>query len=336
VDIVLIRHGAEANSKKLDEKTPLSEEGQKQVGRLKDTLKLMKLQPEVFLTSCGYRRVEETAECLSVGTAKSVPIEALNPLDQTHLTHANILENIMSQANAAHVDLYTNNSVALVGHGPVLNLILTCLTSQRVRCLDRSEAVWVRADTMDDFLRGKGEIYCRIPVADYQEETLRTKVQSKMTVSTLLAGFVFAVLADLLKVPGANMTLLQIVTILLLTAALALFIASVYIYDQLAMPEGFWSYDSDGGRRILFWRIRIPESWRGKHFEVDRHERGPLYAYMVWTWGRIFTLGVLFGIVSFILMLFSTGRKEVIAGGIVVLVMTALVYWFVRPRLSTD
>src|ERR1700737_3488505 len=29
-------------------------------------------------------------------------------------------------------------------------------------------------------------------------------------------------------------------------------------YDQLAMPEGFWLYDSEGGRRILCWRIRIP------------------------------------------------------------------------------
>jgi hypothetical protein len=62
-----------------------------------------------------------------------------------------------------------------------------------------------------------------------------------MTVSTFLAGFAFAVLADLVKVPGANMTLWQILTILLLTGAVALFIASLYIYDQLPRFRPKWA-----------------------------------------------------------------------------------------------
>ena len=72
--------------------TPLSEEGQEQVSRLKDTLAHLELQPEVFLTSCGYTRVDKTAERLSAGTSKPIhPIMALNPLEETCLTNENIL-----------------------------------------------------------------------------------------------------------------------------------------------------------------------------------------------------------------------------------------------------
>src|SRR5690348_14472188 len=54
------------------------------------------------------------------------------------------------------------------------------------------------------------KIECRTPITDYQEGELRSKVQSKMTVSTFLAGFVFTVLANLLMVSGANFTPWQI------------------------------------------------------------------------------------------------------------------------------
>ncbi len=105
-------------------------------------------------------------------------------------------------------------------------------------------------------------------------------------------------------------------------------------YDQLAMPEGFWHYDSEGERRILCWRIRIPESWRDKRFRDDLRYCGPLYAYMMWTWRWIFTPGVVSGILGFISMLLSTEYPWwVIAVGIVVLLAT---YWFARPPLSID
>ena len=49
----------------------------------------------------------------------------------------------------------------------------------------------VRGDSFEALLKGCGKIDLRFPVVDHQEAELRPKVQSKMTVATFLAGFVF-------------------------------------------------------------------------------------------------------------------------------------------------
>src|SRR5204862_4300420 len=72
------------------------------------------------------------------------------------------------------------------------------------------------------------------------EEFLRPKVQTKMTVATLLAGFTFTALIELLL--GQNLSAYRISASVLLVVALSLFIACVYIYDRLSMPEGLWVY----------------------------------------------------------------------------------------------
>jgi phosphohistidine phosphatase SixA len=94
VNIVLICHGAEENSKE-PETCPLSKGGREEVDRLKDTLVSLGLQPEVFLMSYGYKSVNETAELLSAGTSKPVPIKALKPLDKTQHTIKDVLEKMV-------------------------------------------------------------------------------------------------------------------------------------------------------------------------------------------------------------------------------------------------
>ena len=65
-----------------------------------------------------------------------------------------------------------------------------------------------------------------------------------MTVATLLGGFVFAALITVLVDSRPSWEWHRIVAALLLTSSLALFVASVYLFDQLSMPEGFWT-DAD-------------------------------------------------------------------------------------------
>ncbi|NIT58116.1 MAG: hypothetical protein GWN00_18370, partial [Aliifodinibius sp.] len=90
---------------------------------------------------------------------------------------------------------------------------------------------------------GNARIEFRIPVNDFQEDKLRSKIQSKMSVSTFLAGFTFAALIGLLTKTSGDFTILQMVSAIGLTFSLALFIAAIYMYDRLSMPEGFWVYD---------------------------------------------------------------------------------------------
>jgi hypothetical protein len=75
-----------------------------------------------------------------------------------------------------------------------------------------------------------------------------------MTVSTLLAGFVFTARSGLLLLSPGRWTVEQVIAVIALAYSLTLFIASVYIYDQLGMPTGFWT---DARRPQLWARLYI-------------------------------------------------------------------------------
>jgi phosphohistidine phosphatase SixA len=127
--------------------------------------------------------------------------------------------------------------VALVSHEPGLSRLVTRLTSQRVRPFNRGEALCLTA-TWQEFLEGRGKIEFRCPVTNYEEKEFREKLVSKTTVSTLLAGFTFTALIELVK-EGKPLGGMEVVAVILLTAGLALFAAYVYLYDRMAMPAGF-------------------------------------------------------------------------------------------------
>src|SRR5205814_1714443 len=89
-------------------------------------------------------------------------------------------------------------------------------------------------------------------------------------------------------------------SVVALTLSLALYVAAVYLYDEISMPEGYWnpgpqiksakSYDSKFGNRV-------------RRF-------GPVYAYMVRAWVFVFTPAVFCSAVGF-LALFWRAEIEV-------------------------
>ena len=125
------------------------------------------------------------------------------------------------------------------------------LTGSRARQIPHGGAVCVHGESLQALLCGRGSILFRYPTVDHQEEQLRSKVNSKMTVATFLAGFVFTALSALLLLQGADWTWHRVVAAAALTAALVLFVSAVYIYDQLSTPPGFWT---DGNKSRYFWR----------------------------------------------------------------------------------
>jgi hypothetical protein len=207
-------------------------------------------------------------------------------------------EHVYDESKAAGVDLSGLQVVGVVGHEPRLSQLLTRMTSKRARPLERIEAVCLEADSFRALLQGGARLAFRLPVVAYQEAGLREKVRSKMTVAALLAGFAFAALSQVpIRAPSPASIPFQRMAVTCLTAAVGLFVAAVYIYDRLAMPEGFWVYgDRPKGRQI-----------RSRGFREARRQHGPLYAHMVWTWNWVFTAGVALGIVAFFTLLLATG-----------------------------
>jgi len=136
--------------------------------------------------------------------------------------------------------------------------------------------------------------------------------------------------------------------------SLCLFIGAVYIYDQLGMPEGFWT---DAPRPSLFrrfyeWRERRRERrWEeianragaegdgtddADEDAAPWHLDGPLYHLMVETSRRVFTPAAAFAVAGFAALLYGTGNTPVRIGGALLLVL-GFVYWAVhRPDLGAD
>ena len=109
-----------------------------------------------------------------------------------------------------------------------------------------------------------------------------------------------------------------------MSAKAAYFVAAAYIYDQLAMPEGFWAYGDRSKRRLA-----------PKLFEQEQ-QNGPVYAHMVWTSKWVFTPAVLVSAAGFISMLVGTDNLWLIAGGVAVIAIVVAFYWLAKPRLGTD
>jgi hypothetical protein len=225
------------------------------------------------------------------------------------------------------------NSVVIVGNEPRLGQVLTSLTQRASRPLRHGEAVCVRAHRFQDLLDGKGIIAFRLPDLrrdDSVQEQLRHKIESKMTVSTFLAGFTFAAIVELLVKGDPSPDARRIAGAVALTLASALFVASVLIYDQLAMPQPFWS----GDRRSTWWdRVLRP---RGKALAESCAVDGSLYAYMIWTWQWVFYPAVLFTFLGFACVLWSTGNLALVGLGVGAVIV--VIAWFAlnRPKLGPD
>lgn len=219
----------------------------------------------------------------------------------------------------------------MVGHEPQLSKLMTRLAGVRIRPLSRPDMVCVKADSLTELLMGNGKIEFRYPVVAYQEEQLRPRIQSKMTVATFLAGFTFAALLELLVkedkdkfewMAGRS----HVSGEYILEVGLVLFVGTVYMYDRLAMPEGFWINEE---RPRLGMR-------RGKTFEEDISKNGILYALMVWIWKRVFNLAVIFSLVGLIAIVLKTGDLRLIGCAAAVIMTGAIYYNWAKPRLGID
>lgn len=223
-----------------------------------------------------------------------------------------------------------------------------------------------RSGRGEDLLKAHGKIDFRFPVVDHQEAELRPKIQSKMTVASFLAGFVSAALVSTLFVD--EFTARRQVAAVLLTLALALFVITVYVYDELSMPEGFWL---SGRRSALRRRLEgrqerhsdlrwnavangreadAPEldevrwiedeaAWRHARADEDaaqvEHD-GPLYTWMVGTWRWAFTPALLFALVGFWLITFDAGSAATAIGSVLAIAIAVLWLTLRRPPLGTD
>ncbi len=96
------------------------------------------------------------------------------------------------------IDLENKETIAIIGHEPTLSRLLTRFTGKRARSFATAEIVCIEAAGMRELDEGRAKLDFRLPVADHQEEALRKKVESKMNVAGLLAGFSFAALMALL------------------------------------------------------------------------------------------------------------------------------------------
>jgi phosphohistidine phosphatase SixA len=320
-----MRHGTKDRSGSVgDERMPLSQEGKLETERQANLLEKVDLRPEIYFTS-HFQHAEDTGKLLAdrLGGGTTDRVKKLCSLTPHSPTET--FEEIVAEARSINVDLETAKVILFIGHEPRLSQLLTRLTSSRRRPFSRPEFVCVAADSFEQFLTGQGKIEFSYPVVNHGEEQLRLKVQSKTAVSTFLAGFTATVLFELLLKEGA-LGISRAIAAVSLTVSLALFIAAVYMYDRLSMPEGFWIDEERPSSQLR----------RGKAFEQHLRTNGPLYALMIWTWDHIFTSAVAFGLVGFVTLLLSTGNSFLLAGAVAALIAVGIGYFLFRPKLGND
>ena len=320
--IILIRHGSKQENQSPDKYQSLSGGGIQQVNQLGKKLsnpknlniKSIDQKSIVFFTS-PYKHSEETAKLLIEQwklCGEPISLENLKPDNISRNFDKLFKEALQKKKNLEDLEV-----VAFVGHYPFLRQLQQYLTKNRIsQVIQRGEAACFRG-TFQDFLDGNGTFDFNITENSNRviEEQLRLKIQSKMTVSTFLAGFTFAVLNDLLKTKSFNMP--QTIAAISMTGSLLLFVASVYMYDNMTMPKEYWSKQSN--RKI--------------HFTTD-HDL--LHHYMIRTWKWVFTPAVALALIGFIATLFNTGNDLMIVVVVVIILGVILYYFKMKPVLGQD
>lgn len=337
--ILFIRHGQKDNVEG-DKNVGLSKYGREESRALAQRLRNLGATPEYCFTS-SYRHARETALILVANESDSIPkvieVEALTPktLDKDFS-----IENIILHAHKNNIDLKHGNLVAFVGHESRLSQLITRMTGKRFRPLDHLDVVCVSAKDIMDLICGCGKVAWRIPVKAFLEDELRVKIASKMTVATLLAGFSFAALlqlftakplpkfSDIATNPSLTMVVITVspfVAIVTLTAATGLFIATVYIYDRLSMPEGFWIENRAAKPSKLPAFVRDNK---------DKH--GLMYTHMIHAWMWFFTPAVILSGVGLLLIVASYGSIVLSLLCAVAFIGAGIYYKRKRPKLGVD
>jgi phosphohistidine phosphatase SixA len=357
MQVVITRHASHRKGR-------LTPRGEHHVRRLARALDERGVQPSLVLTSPRPHALQ-SAELLArriAGTNVPLPCGPLFPVPG----NPGGFDHVVRAARAAGVEPGEHETIVLVGHEGRVSGLVVQLTGSRARPIPQAGAVAIEGAGLADLLKGRGTVAFRYPVVDHQEAALRPKVQSKMTVATFLAGFVSAALVTNLFDDEFS-TAKQLAAVLL-TVALALLIVTVYIYDELGMPEGYWGRGSRGRLRLWYedrreqareraWAQhagggklqdkRLPEArwiddddewWRAV---ADEHEEqlaqdGPLYTWMVATWTLVFTPALVLALAGFGVLIYDAGSR-VTGVACAVGVLLALGWLALRrPPLGTD
>jgi hypothetical protein len=241
----------------------------------------------------------------------------------------------------------------LIGHHPRLSQFLARVTGTRQRPLGHLHAVCISAADPTHLRIGLGHIEWRYPTLDIEGDKLGPKLQSKIVVGALLAGFDFTALLELLKerektpvIKGTSLLTSQIsdyfefwnwksdqwtiafnsLSILCLSVALVLFIASVYIFDTLAMPEGFLAH--------IPQRPRITKP-RGRFYNNEIW-LGFVYASMINTWRWVFTPAVILSALAVLLLVARLRSVWLLVFWFGLVVLAGFYYFRWTPRRMID
>jgi phosphohistidine phosphatase SixA len=339
VDVLLVRHGA-----RLEGEGELSGHGRHQAQLVARALRLRKCTVDSCFSSSKSHAVEMARLCQP---DQPIPVHELPAL--TPDVKPDDVDTLVEQATALDPDLERRRGVLLVGHEGRLSNLVAELTGTRARPLAHGEVVCVQGDCLADLVAGRGTIWFRYPTYDHQDDQLQPKVQSKMTVSTFLAGFVFTALIGLLLLATDRWTIAQVIAVVALASSLALFVACVYIFDQLGMPSGFWT---DSSRPRLWRRYyerrehKREERWHAIAEEADAGtadddarswaQEGPRYHLMVSTSKVLFTPATWLALIGFLALLSDTEDVRMVVGAGIGLVVAGAFALSRRPDLGAD
>lgn len=346
MELLLVRHGSRSHDPAQSD-PELTGHGRHQIHTLARALRLREARIDCYLSSESHQ-AQETACVLQqeLGGART-PVFRLAGL--TPDSGPGDVATIIEQALAVVPELSRLSTIVLVGHEGRLSDLVTELTGTRIRPLAHGEVVFVRADSLADCIGGTAELHARYPAFDHLEGPLQSKVQSKMTVSTFLAGFVFTALSGLLLLTPEGWTLEQVIAVVALASSLALFIACVYIYDQLGMPSGFWT---DARRPRLWARLygraerRREERWHATEDAVGAEradedvrpwlQDGPRYHLMLRTSRLVFTPATWLALIGFLALIKGTGDLRIGIGAVIGMLIAGGFALSRRPHLGAD
>jgi phosphohistidine phosphatase SixA len=324
--ILLVRHAerAKEHGSLLDSQTPLTSEGKRQAAELRDSLKKLQFNCDIFLSS-EHVHAAQTASILSERSlqARILALSALTPHNPQET-----LDEITAEAEQKGQPLEDLPSITVVGHEPRLGQLFQRLTSTRMRPLENCEAVCV-SGSWRELVRGKGRVEFRTPVVADESGSLEEKIHRKMEVSVFLAGFTIPALVEVIKDEAPEMSLGRAVSAVALTLSLALYVAAVYIYDELSMPEGFWAG--------VWFRAG---SRSGRKFGSRVRRFGVVYAHMIRAWTHVFTPGVICSGIGFLALFWDTdlhlSREWTGVACVVAIAAVRIWYWRLRPQLAVD
>ena len=298
MDIILVRH-AEREHKKSEKEDGLSANG---LETAKETLERLlrqretdSLLPFTVVFSSEYQAPKQTAEMLAENKQKVRYLTCLEPRSSDLPPETFFAQADKRLAEGGDTALTSESVLAVVGHEPSISRLLCQMTGKDSRRLDRGEAVWIHGKNKQAFISGNAELVYATRREDFAAK-LKDKIQTKMTVCTFLAGFTITALIEILKDPEAIIKTSRVAAAISFTAALGLFVAAVYIYDELSMPPEFWG--SDTGEK---------PSGRGQ-FGHDARLNDNLYACMVRAWRVLFTPAVFMSMIGFFALLFFNLR----------------------------